>query len=72
MQLSLLQTAAAGATADEITRAIQETNPRITKELVSKLRAVNSPSTEMGLASAIFAQNNIKCAFRLVVLKILT
>lgn len=62
MQLSLLQSAAAGVTAEEIARTCQETNPHITKELVGKLRTSNSQSTNMGLASAIFAQNNIKYA----------
>lgn len=60
MQLSLLQTASAGVTAEEIAQAIRERNPQITKDLVRKLRTSNSPSTTMGLASAIFAQNNLK------------
>lgn len=63
MQLSLLQTASAGLTAEEIQQAIHERDPQITKNLVHKLRASNSPSTTMGLASAIFAQNNLKYAF---------
>lgn len=60
MQLSLLQTASDGVTAEEIAHTIQERNPHITKELVGKLRTSNSPSTNMGLASAVFAQNNLK------------
>lgn len=63
MQLSLLQTAAAGVTAEEIARAIREKSPQITKSLVGRLRTTNSPSTNMGLASAIFAQNSLKYAF---------
>lgn len=62
MQLSLLQTAAAGVTAEEIARTIHESNPHITKDIVGKLRATNSPSTNMDLASAVFAQNNLKYA----------
>lgn len=67
MQLSLLQTASAGATAEEIARAIHERNPQITKTLVGKLRTSNSPSTNIGLASAIFAQNSLKYATPIIV-----
>lgn len=67
MQLSLLQTAAAGATAEEIADAIHERNPQITKGLVGKLRTSNSLSTNMGLASALFAQNNLKYAIFIII-----
>lgn len=71
MQLSLLKTAAAGVTAEEIESAIRERNPHITKDLVGKLRTTSSPSTTIGLASAIFAQNNLKYAFSIDVVDIM-
>lgn len=63
MQLSLLRTAAAGNTRDEIGSAIREGNPDITRSLVGDLRITNSVSTQLGVASAVFAKNKLKYDF---------
>lgn len=63
LQLSLIRTAAAGLTEEEIGQAIREVNPSITKDLIGNLRTANSVSTNLGVASAIFAKNNLKCVF---------
>lgn len=60
LQLSLLRTAAADLTEEEIAHAIREVNPSITRSLIGQLKQSNSLSTSLGVASAIFAKNNLK------------
>lgn len=60
LQLSLLRTAAAGLTEEEIAQAIHEVNPSITKDLIGNLKTSNSVSTNLGVASAVFAKNTLK------------
>lgn len=63
LQLSLLRTAAAGLTGEEIAHAIREINPTITNELVRNLRTTNSVATNLGVASAMFTKNNLKYVY---------
>lgn len=60
LQLSLLRTAAADLTQEEIAHAIREVNPSVTRDLVNNLKVVNSVSTNLGVASAMFTRNNLK------------
>lgn len=56
--LSLLRTAAAGLTEQEIAETIGEIDPRVITELVSQLKHDASSHTELGIANAIFADDN--------------
>lgn len=60
LQLSLLRSAAAGLTEEEIAHAIREVSPGVTKDLLGHLRVTNSISTNLGIASAMFTRNNLK------------
>lgn len=58
--LSLLRTAAAGLTEQEIAEAIGELDSRVITELVSQLKHDTSSHTELGIANAIFADDNFQ------------
>lgn len=60
LQLSLLRTAAANLTQEEIANAIHEVSPGITRDLIGHFKTSNSLSTNLGVASAIFAKNDLK------------
>lgn len=60
LQLSLLRTAAVGETQNEIAHAIREVNPGVTRDLIGNLKVINSISTNLGVASAMFTKNKLK------------
>lgn len=58
--LSLLRTAAAGLTEQEIAETIGEVDSRVITELVSQLKHDTSSHSELGIANAIFADDNFR------------
>lgn len=58
--LSLLRTAAAGLTEEEIQHAIKEVNPQLLSYITATLRESKNDQTQLEIANAIFTANDLR------------